>query len=150
MAKVLNLQFKLFVIAAITLTVWGIAVLIPGWIQHPTSLSSPRQSDAFFLVLSFFTAMWSTFFVTNIGFSFRPQPGYELFMQACRNTDHEMHQQAKDVIKLKGFGFITMIGLALGNTWQSGFYLLYAIGVFVYLFSMWRQADLSDRLAQSR
>jgi hypothetical protein len=152
-AKILNLQFKLFVILAIVLTLWGIGVLIAAWVQQPSRLSSPGQghSDSFVLILSFFLTMLGGWFLTNEGLSLKRHRGYGLLIQAYRETNQAKHQQVKDVMRLKSIGFALLLGgLLLGNTWQSGFYLLYTIAAFVYLLGMWRQADLSDRLAQNR
>jgi hypothetical protein len=151
MAKALNINFKTVATIAVILLLWNLLARVPAWIAQPTSLLSPGGKQTIVLTLSFYLTLFSTWFATYRGFTLRQHQGYDLFLQASRNPSDAMHQQVQNIRQLNRISLVvSAVGLVLGNDWRSGFYLLYVTGAFVYLYGIWQQANLSDRLAQSQ
>jgi hypothetical protein len=79
----------------------------------------------------------------------KPFLAHELFTQARKDTNHASHRQATWIFWLQRFCVgLMMIDLLLGYSWQSKFYVVYAVVMVAFLSSVWQEARLSDRLMQ--
>jgi hypothetical protein len=156
-----NVFVKFVGMMSLILALLGIWNLAQVWLLQPLRLNSSAISQglqstnaATLLNLSFGWMMGSGFLLMYgfpLEFPFVPRPEYGLLIQAYRDAGHAMHRQAKDLIWLRAISlFVMFAGLMLGEYWRSGFYLLYTAASLVFFFGTWRQAELSDRLAQSR
>jgi hypothetical protein len=150
MAKPKNVYFKTVLTCCAILILWDFAARIPAWVALPISFSAPAGEESSISKWSVLLLLLCSSILAYQPLSLRRHLGFDLFVQAYRNTDDAAHQQAQQTWRFYFLSlFAVTIGRLLGSDWKSGFYVLYLVGAMVNVIMLWRQADLSDRLAQS-
>jgi hypothetical protein len=144
-----RLNVIIVAVIAVDFVLWGLFLLVRAWQEGILAMTAPGPAQVLFFNISFLGVVFISSRSRYDAATKRPFLGHELFTQARKDANHASHRQAVWIFWLQSFCVVLMmIDLLLGYSWQSRFYLVYAVVMVVFLFSVWQEARLSDRLVQ--
>ena len=144
-----RLNVIIIAVIAVDFVLWGLFLLVRAWQDGSLAMTDSGHTLALLFNISFLGVVFISSRIQYDSVTRKPFLAHELFTQARKDANHASHSQAVWIFWLQRFCVVLMlIDLLLGYSWQSRFYLVYAVVMVGFLSSVWQEARLSDRLVQ--